>query len=447
MTRASPQGTYATIWRWHFYAGLFVLPFVLVLAVTGSIYLFKPQIERWEERAFRDLPAERAVTPERQVAAALTAVPGGTLQGYRLPLAPRDAGLVRVADPTGRLWEVLVSPEGQVVGKLDPARRIAPTVSLIHGSLLLGQWGDRLVELVACWTIVMILSGLYLWWPRPFRLAGMLWPRLSLKGRAFLKDLHRVTGFWLSGLVLVLLVSGLPWAGAWGSAFLRVRTELGLIEGPVQWKVGTTHPIEAGHEGHGAMAMPETAKTRSAESLSLSAFVARARMQGMAYPVFVIPPHTPQRFGPPTGSDWTVKSETQNRPLARQVTYDAATGAETGRRDFADQHVIDRVVNTGVAWHEGQLFGIVNQLIGLATTLGLVTISILGLLLWLRRRPAGRLGAPPAPWGKAARWPLAALLVLALLLPLFGISLIALALLDGMALAVRRIRHPQGETT
>ena len=39
---------YRTIWRWHFYAGLFVLPFVLILSVTGSIYLFKPQLDRWE---------------------------------------------------------------------------------------------------------------------------------------------------------------------------------------------------------------------------------------------------------------------------------------------------------------------------------------------------------------------------------------------------------------
>ena len=35
-----PAALYRTIWRWHFYAGLFVLPFILILSVTGSIYLF-----------------------------------------------------------------------------------------------------------------------------------------------------------------------------------------------------------------------------------------------------------------------------------------------------------------------------------------------------------------------------------------------------------------------
>ena len=38
MTSGENRGRaiYATIWRWHFYAGLFVIPFVLLLAVTGG---------------------------------------------------------------------------------------------------------------------------------------------------------------------------------------------------------------------------------------------------------------------------------------------------------------------------------------------------------------------------------------------------------------------------
>ena len=51
MDRATTRaGLYRTIWRWHFYAALFVVPMVLILATSGAIYLFKPQIDRWEER-------------------------------------------------------------------------------------------------------------------------------------------------------------------------------------------------------------------------------------------------------------------------------------------------------------------------------------------------------------------------------------------------------------
>ena len=42
--------TYRALWRWHFHAGLFCIPFVIVLALTGSIYLFKPQIDAFADR-------------------------------------------------------------------------------------------------------------------------------------------------------------------------------------------------------------------------------------------------------------------------------------------------------------------------------------------------------------------------------------------------------------
>jgi uncharacterized iron-regulated membrane protein len=437
---ASSDGRlYGTAWRWHFYAGLFVLPFVLLLSVSGSIYLFKPQIDRWEERNFRDLGIRGAVSPDRQLAAVLAANPGARFDNYRLPQFPGDSAMVQLGMPDGRKSEVFVSPQGKVLGALDPETRVSATVGRLHGTLLLGRWGDWLVELAASWTIVMILTGLYMWWPRPFRPAGTFWPRLSLRGRPLLKDLHRVTGFWIAGLVLVMLASGLPWAESWGSAFKWARTELGLVKGAQNWKVGSGGSHDGHHHGK-----TTPAPTAHVSSLPLSTFVARAHAERMAFPVVVLPPNAPQHFGPPTGNFWTVKSDTQNRPLTRQVTFDPSTGAETGRRGFADTHVVDRVVNTGIAWHEGQLFGWINQLIGLLTALALIAISVLGVLMWLRRRPDGRVGAPPRIEGARLRWAIVALVVAAVLLPLFGLSLIALLALDRIVAAARGDRRPAG---
>jgi len=65
---------YRTIWRWYFYAGLFVVPMVLILVLTGDAFLFKPQVDRWEERYFRDLPTAGSVSPDDQVKAAFAAL-------------------------------------------------------------------------------------------------------------------------------------------------------------------------------------------------------------------------------------------------------------------------------------------------------------------------------------------------------------------------------------
>ena len=426
--------TYRTIWRWHFYAGLFVLPFVLLLSVSGSIYLFKPQIDRWEERDYRGLSLEGAVSADRQLEAAEAAFPDGSFNHYRLPEEPGDAAMVQMGLPDGSLSEVFVSPQGQVLGTLDPAERISNAVSRFHGSLMMGDWGDRLVELAASWTIVMILTGLYLWWPRPFRAAGTLWPRLSLKGRPLMKDLHRVTGFWLAGFVLVMLASGLPWAGTWGSAFKWARGELGLVEGVQEWKIGAEKAAVAApvaHDHGTASHSPQMRADMPEQSLPLLVSTAeqRAEAEDMAFPVLVLPPHAPQRFGPPTGNVWTVKSEAQNRPLVRSVTYDPQSGTELSRNGFADKHPIDRAINIGIAWHEGALFGLTNQIMGLVIALALIALSVLGVLMWLKRRPKGKLAAPP-PGGRLPRGLIAGIVVLALLLPLFGVSLVAILLFD-----------------
>jgi uncharacterized iron-regulated membrane protein len=375
-----------------------------------------------------------AVSPDIQLAAALAAHPGARFNHYRLPERPGDAAMIQLGLADGRQREVFVSPQGRVLGALEPEARISETVARIHGTLLIGEWGDWLVEFAASWTIVMILTGLYLWWPRPFGLAGTFWPRLHLRGRPLLKDLHRVTGFWIAGLVLVMLASGLPWAGAWGGAFQWARTELGLVQGPQDWKIGaaTGH---AAHD-HGDMAMASPSNVR-APGIPLSAFVAKAEAEHMAYPVLVLPPNAPQRFGPPTANVWTVKSETQNRPLGRQVAYDPTTGAETARSSFADQHRIDRIVNTGIAWHEGQLFGLANQLLGLLTALGLIATGIVGVFMWLKRRPPGTLGAPPKTGGAPLRGMMVLLVVAGLLLPLFGASLLVLVVVDRLFVALR----------
>ena len=47
--------TYRTVWRWHFFAGAFCVPFVIFLSITGAIYLFKPQIEGAIDRPIEGL--------------------------------------------------------------------------------------------------------------------------------------------------------------------------------------------------------------------------------------------------------------------------------------------------------------------------------------------------------------------------------------------------------
>jgi uncharacterized iron-regulated membrane protein len=83
---------YNAVWRWHFYAGLFCIPFIIWLSLTGTIYLWRPQLEALLDWPYDRLPvAGRTVSPDAQVGAALGAVPGSSLHKYILPEHPGNA--------------------------------------------------------------------------------------------------------------------------------------------------------------------------------------------------------------------------------------------------------------------------------------------------------------------------------------------------------------------
>lgn len=436
---------YRTIWRWHFYAGLLVMPLVLVLALSGATYLFKPQIERWEERQFQGLSVAGAALPSAQVAAALRAYPGATLASYRLPGRPGDAPMLHLALPQGDMRDVFVSPQGAVLGGFDPDERLIEFVRRIHGQLLLGNRGSWLVELAASWAIVMIITGLILWYPRGGGFAGVVWPRLRGGSRLFWRDLHAVTGFWVAGLALLLLFTGLPWAQVWGSAFKVLRSEMGWIQGAQDWTIGGRAPAASDNHGehdHAAMVAGmgrhhahTHAHTAAPRRDMLDVIVARAARQQLAFPVLVVPPGAKPGEGGKPVPEWTVKSDAQNRPLRVSIRYDSASGREVARSTFAERHAIDRAIAYGIAWHEGQLLGWFNQLVGVLTALMLVTITVSGFVLWRRRKPPGVLGAPPGPPELVRpRLLLGAGVLLALPLPLFAASLLALWLADRLLL-------------
>lgn len=421
---------YRTVWRWHFYTGLFVMPFILILSITSSIYLFKPQIDRWEERGFLGLSDTNSVSSNTQLKAAMMAFPGAQFESYRLPEVARDAAMITLALDDRTKRQVFVSPQGKMLGSLEPDGRASNVVSEIHGSLLAGKQGSWLVELAGSWAIVMVLTGLYLWWPSGRCLAGAVWLRLSLGKRVFWRDLHAVTGFWVSGLTLVLLVTALPWAGVWGEAFKQVRTQMAWIKDRPDWKIGAGN--EHAEHDHAAMVRQQAS---GMQMTGLADIVAKAKAEKrLPFPVMVMPPGAPERFGP-SNMAWTVKTEAQNRPLNVTITYDMATGKELSRKGQADKHPIDRVIAYGIAWHEGQLFGWINQLIGLLTAIALIMLMVSGFVMWRRRKPEGALGAPPLAAVPARISGAVAIVVFrAVLLPLLAASLITMWLFDSLIL-------------
>ena len=444
---------YRTVWRWHFYAGLFSIPFILWLSVTGSIYLFRPQIERWLDRPYDHLHLSgRHSTPEQIARAAVAAVPNSTLHFYELP--PSDDAAVRVVVGIGtQETRVYVNPvTRKALYMVDEDKRPMVLVAHLHGQLLAGRWGSYLVELAASWAIVLLLTGLYLWWPRQTkRFAGVFWVRLGKGQRIFWRDLHAVTGVWVSALALFLILTGLPWATGWGAYFDKVRQLTGTAVQQQDWTTGRASELARraalNHNSLSAMpGMPEMADMPDMPGVRPSGDLVPATHNADAYAPFnrLLPVAASLHLASPVeirpaatpGGTWTIKSDAQNRTLRDIVQADPLTGSLVSRQNFDQTHWLDRILGVGIAAHEGQLFGPLNQLLGLTTAMALIVLCCSAVVLWWRRRHVGVLGAP-VPLGRP-RWSLAlaaAVVALALYLPAFGLSLLLTSFTERLVLS------------
>ena len=154
-TEPQPSGArgswpdYAAVWRWHFYAGLFCIPFVCWLAVTGSIYLFRPDIEGLLDRPYESLPLDGPrAAPSSEARAAIAAVPGSVFIKYQPSATPTGYAQV-VVSQGGHPYRVYVQPRTLRAIKVErDDLRIMELMAHLHGQLLLGDRGSMLVELV-----------------------------------------------------------------------------------------------------------------------------------------------------------------------------------------------------------------------------------------------------------------------------------------------------------
>ena len=442
---------YNLAWRWHFYAGLFVIPFMILLSLTGIIYLFKPQLDPLMYPELLNVQSAGTPLSADQLLQRLhEALPAAEVSKYLPPVgAERSAQFVASLD--GRATNLFVDPySGVLLGTQDAQNNFQAITRALHGELLIGTFGDRLIELAAGWGVVLVVSGLYLWWPRGQGGAGVLWPRLSARGRLMWRDLHAVTGFWGSALLLLMLLTGMTWTGFWGAQFagtwnhfpaamwdevpqshVQARSLNSAAVQTVAWAVENT-PLpqsdpHAAHHGQQAPMAP-TAGGR----IGLQQVVDTAQRLGVQPGYSISLPRDDKGV-------FTVALFADDPRNDATLHLDQYSGQVLADIRWADYGLVARTVETGVMLHEGKMFGLANQLLMLAVCLLILLGAVSGLVMWWKRRPQGRIGVPPLrhdlPLWKGG---VAIMFGLGLLFPLVGASLLLMLVLDWLGQRLSR---------
>jgi len=219
---SSSSRFYAAAWRWHFYAGLFVVPFLTILAVTGLVMVYFTGFQSRLGNLVHVQPQNTIQAVTVQAKAVLAQFPDAKLQEY---IAPKTSDLAAwfVVARGGVTEAVAVDPySAKVIRAVDKESTGFAWARKIHASLLLGDTGKRVMEVAAGLGIVMIVTGLYLFWPRNGgRWAQALVPEWRATGRRWWKSLHASIGFWISVVLFSFLLTGMSWTEVWGGKFVQ----------------------------------------------------------------------------------------------------------------------------------------------------------------------------------------------------------------------------------
>ncbi len=428
--QSSSVNLYRAVWRWHFYAGLFVLPFLISLAVTGALYLFRDEFDNLIHSDLKRIEVAQNVPkalPSDILAAAVAAVPGTAVK-YTTPGDPGASTEITVSTAEGKRAVYVNTYTGQVAGSLPDHGTIMWTIRHIHSLKYFGAYTRYLIEIAAGWSILLVVTGIYLWWPRK-QSGGVLTVRGTPKKRVFWRDTHAVTGIFVGFFIVFLAVTGMPWSGVWGAKVNEWAngSNFGYPAG-----VRTDVPMSGEHLDHMAKTswsmeqakVPESTASATGQPIGIDAAIARFDGLGLATGYTVVLPTKPT--GVYSGSVYPDDLSKQ-----RVVHLDQYSGKPLIDMSYSDYGPLGKVLEWGINVHMGQQFGLANQIVLLAACVGIVLLAVSAGIMWWKRRPRGSLGVPPLPQDKRVLRGLLALLAIGgILFPLVGASLLVMLFLD-----------------
>jgi uncharacterized iron-regulated membrane protein len=211
----------------HLWLGLVLGLFLSIFGITGSILVFHAEIDELLNPTLLTI-AQPVGNPDYKslsdiFQAGILSIPKGSLEFADYP---RNSEAVfklsfteELATDQTQSWEVYVDPyRANVIGKrlISDSNSLFPKTFInfifkLHYALLIKSHdvSTVVVGLSSALLIISVLTGLIVWWP----LTGRWYQALTVKPKSgsvrFNYDLHKVTGFYASLVILPVLFSGI----------------------------------------------------------------------------------------------------------------------------------------------------------------------------------------------------------------------------------------------
>jgi uncharacterized iron-regulated membrane protein len=447
------------LWRLHFWSALIASPFAVIAAGTGLLYVFTPQIESALYAHLDTVTPQSQVRPlDDAVEAAKQAVAAGWTLHSVVPAQNADdsvklafmpppaksasmgtqgghvghggAGAASQASksaPTflrpnfgfpSRATVVYVNPySAEVLGQLPQADRFNVWARKLHSSLMQSDSWRWMIELAASWLMVMLVTGIFLWWPSTGQAAL---PQAGAKGRVAWKQWHSFIGVTLGLMSAVMLTTGLTWSQYAG--------------GQVRWARDAT-----GQTPPRIPAQFKSTVTESATAMNWQQAVQAIRQVAPEVSMQVMAPIGPEGV-------WRANQMDRGDPTKRfDLLVDAYSGERLYDSGWSEQTAFGKATAIGIPFHRGE-FGWWNQALLFIFGAGVVFSIVSGWVMYFQRRARGLVGLPkllPGAWRSVSPWAGLGGLLMLVALPLLATSA-AVVLLAEISMAWRARRSADG---
>ncbi len=435
---------YQMAWRWHFYAGLFVIPFLLMLSITGTVMLFDKQIQsaRYNLAVIQPSEQDDVLAVSTLIANVQQRYPEAHIKKYMPAKAQLLPAFVIIKDGSTTLHIALNPYSGEILDKLDRNSSFYAWANDIHGSLLIGDTGDRLIEAAAGLMLLLILSGLYMWWPsNNSSKRAVFWPIKGRGKRAYYRELHSALGLYTAIVMLFFIISGLAWAGVWGSKIVQPWSSF-----PMQ-KSSNVPLSKLPHSSLNQGVMEEmpwnleqtklpvsdtqVAKSTAFKKVSIDQIVAQAKSLNMQNYQLRIPLSEKAVYSLTAN---TMSGDITDPRLDRTVHIDQYSGKILADIGWDEYSPMAKFMAAGIALHQGGI-GSLNLWANTLLCIIMIIICITGIIIWFKRRPAkGYALAAPAKVVSPKAWKLGifTLVTLSVVFPVTGVAIVLFFVIDSI---------------
>jgi len=363
--------TLRTVIFWtHLVAGVAAGVVVLIMSITGVALTYEKQMLEWADRRAWSAPPPvgvRHLPPETLLAQVAAARPGAAPTGVTLRAHPAAPATITLEGNAS----LLVNPyTGAIIGQPPAAlRSFFRTMTAWHRYLALDgasrTMGKAITGAANLTFLFIVISGLYLWWPRVrtwLQFRNVLWFRRGLPSKARDFNWHNVIGFWSAVPLAIVVAGAVPISYPWASNLVyRLAGEQPPVPGGGSARPsGNPEPVS----GSGLNAAWQRAQEQTPEWRTIA-----VRLSAADRPLTL-----------------TVDEGYGGQPQQREtLTISRATGDITRVDAFADLSPGRRVRSWLRFTHTGEFYGLAGQTVAGLVSAGGVLLVYTGLALAWRR--------------------------------------------------------------